>query len=153
MSEYIGLGLDEELEQETAEEQHGVLAFEQPKPKRPPFITWDTGKAQYKLKLTAVAISKVEQRFKRNLLSVVTDDGIPPVTTMLTIIQAAMLQFHHNMTFLRVQNAFDDYVANGGDQMKLLSDTIMPLLGVSGFFTDSQMEILTEEMKDADSPM
>lgn len=153
MSEYIGLGLDEELEKKTEGAQPDVLTFEQPKPKRPPFITWDTGKAQYKLKLTAVAISKVEQRFKRNLLSVVTDDGIPPVTTMLTIIQAAMLQFHHNMTFLRVQNAFDDYVANGGDQMKLLSDTIMPLLGVSGFFTDSQMEILTEEMKEADSPM
>lgn len=153
MSEYIGLGLDEELEQETEQTQPDILAFEQTKPKRAPYIMWDTGKAKYKLKLTAVAISKVEQRFKRNLLSVVTDDGIPPVTTMLTIIQAAMLQFHHNMTFLRVQNAFDDYVANGGDQMKLLSDTIMPLLGVSGFFTDSQMEILTEEMKEADSPM
>lgn len=150
MSEVIGLGLDEELEQET---QSATLTLEPKKAKRPPFITWDTGVEQYKLKLTAAAISKVEQRFKRNLLTVVTDDGIPPLNTMLTIIQAAMLLYHHNMTFLRVQNAYDAYVDNGGDQMKLLSDTIMPLLGVSGFFTDSQMEILTEEMKEADSPM
>lgn len=153
MSNIIGLGLDEELGQEGAGMAPIAPVAESTRAKRPPFITWDTGKEQYKLKLTAVAISKVEQRFKRNLLSVVTDDGIPPVTTMLTIIQAAMLQFHHNMTFLRVQNAYDAYVENGGDQMKLLSDTIMPLLGASGFFTDSQMEILTEEMKEADSPM
>ncbi len=153
MSEYIGTGLDEELEQATEEGQPDVLTFEQPKLKRPPFSIWNTGKMQYKLKLTATAISKVEQRFKRNLLAVVTDDGIPPVTTMLTIIQAAMLKFHHGMTFVKVQNAYDDYVDNGGDQMKLLSDVIMPLMGVSGFFTDSQMEILTEEMKEADSPM
>lgn len=153
MSEYIGVGLDEELEVEKHEEKSAVLTFEPAKPKRPPFITWDTGAAQYKLKLTASAISKVEERFKRNLLTVVTEDGIPPLNTMLTIIQAAMLLHHHGMTFLRVQNAYDAYVENGGDQMKLLSDTIMPLLGVSGFFTDSQMEILTEEMKEAESPM
>ena len=105
MSDIIGLGLDEELGQEGAGMAPIDPVAESTRSKRPPFITWDTGKEQYKLKLTAVAISKVEQRFKRNLLSVVTDDGIPPVTTMLTIIQAAMLQFHHNMTFLRVQNA------------------------------------------------
>ena len=83
----------------------------------------------------------------------VTDDDFLTVPTMMTIIQAAMLKFHHGMTFVKVQNAYDDYVDRGGDQMKLLSDVIMPLMGVSGFFTDSQMEIVTEEMKDADSPM
>lgn len=153
MSEVIGVGLDEELEQDVCGTKPEVLSLEPAKPKRPPFIVWDTGVEQYKLKLTASAISKVEQRFKRNLLTVVTEDGIPPLNTMLTVIQAAMLQHHHGMTFLRVQNAYDAYVENGGDQMKLLSDTIMPLLGVSGFFTESQMEILTEEMQEATSPM
>lgn len=153
MSEIIGLGLDEELEQGVDEPKNDVFDITARRAKRPPFITWDTGAEQYKLKLTASAIAKVEQRFKKNLLAVVTDDGIPPVTTMLTIIQAAMLQYHHGMTFQRVQNAYDAYVESGGNQTKLLSETIMPLLGISGFFTDSQMEILTEEMKEADSPM
>lgn len=149
MSDLFTQGLDEEL---TAEEI-GIDSPKEEKMKRKPYSTWNTGAKEFKLKLTASAISKIEEKYRKNLLVLIMDDGLPPVSTMLTVIQASMLKFHHGMTFIKVQDAYDEYVDNGGDQTKLFSEVIMPLLGVSGFFSQNQMEILTEEMKDADSPM
>ena len=121
------------------------------KPKRAPYTTWVVGGKEYKLRLTAVDIGKLEQKYRRNLLLYLTDDGLPAVADMLTVIQASMRSFHHGMTFLTVQGLFDTYVDEGGDQNKLMAEVLMPLLSVSGFFTPSQEEILAQEMKDIDS--
>lgn len=155
MENNFEMGLDDVIEN-TAEEntaQTLELVPESPKSKRKPFLLWTVAGIDYKLKLTASAICKLEQKYRKNLLLLITDEGLPPVTVMLTMIQAAMLQYHHKMTNIAVQNVYDQYVDEGGDQNKLMTDVIMPLLGVSGFFTQSQMEVLTEEMKDVDSAL
>ena len=69
---------------------------------------------------------------------------------MLTIIQAAAQKYHHKIDFKKVQNLYDEYVENGGSQIKLLSSVIMPILSVSGFFTQNQMEEIQEKMEDAE---
>ena len=142
------LGFDEEMMEET-EKTENLVDFK--KPKRRPFVVWQIGNEDYKLKLTASVITKLEQRFKRNLLLYLTEDGIPAVADMLTTIQAALQQYHHGMTFLKVQAMYDQYVDEGGDQNKLLAEVLMPLLAVSGFFTQSQAETLTEELKNLDT--
>lgn len=139
----------------------GIELDEQPKEEekvvpitRKPYSTWTVGDTEYKLKLRASEITRLEERFKENLLVVVTGgDGFPPLATMLTIIQGAMQAFHHGMTFGKVQSCFDQYVDEGGDQMKLMAEVIMPLLSVSGFFTETQKEALTESMKEMDTPL
>lgn len=118
---------------------------------RKPFALWSVGNATYRLKLTAGAICEIEKRFKSNLLMMLADEGIPPLATMLTIIQSAMLKFHHGMTYHKVQEAYDLYVEEGGDQNKLLSEVIMPLMAVSGFFTPAQQEEMEASMKNMDS--
>lgn len=139
-------GFDEEMV--TADTP--VSAVEE-KPRRAPYSVWKVGGVEYKLRLTAVNISKLEQRYRRNLLLYLTDDGLPAVADMLTVIQAAMSTHHHGMTFLKVQELYDSYIDGGGDQNKLFAEVLMPLLSVSGFFTQSQSEMLTQEMKDLDS--
>lgn len=142
-------GFDTEMMKEEAQAMpENTVEF---KPKRAPYAIWRVNGKEYKLRLTAVDISKLEQRYRRNLLIYLTDDGIPAVADMLTVIQAAMRTYHHGMTFLAVQGLFDAYVDEGGNQNKLMADVIMPLLAVSGFFTPSQEEVLTQEMKDIDS--
>ena len=149
MTGNIGMGFDEEMTTEqTAEAPANVIEF---KPKRAPYSAWTVGGKEYKLRLTAADIGKLEQRYRRNLLLYLTDDGIPALADMLTVIQAAMRTYHHGMTFLAVQSLYDEYVDSGGDQNSLMADVLMPLLGVSGFFTQNQVEILAQEMKSLDT--
>lgn len=156
MDEKLEMGFDDMAQDtKTSEEQEGVdiSLASPPKQKRKPFVVWSVKQTDYKLKLTASAICKLEQKYKRNLLLLLMEEGIPPIAVMLTVIQAAMLQYHHGMTYLAVQNAFDQYVEEGGDQNRLMVDVLMPLMGVSGFFTQAQMNMLSEEMKDMDSTL
>ena len=148
MTDTIAMGFDEEL---LKEEVQSAPRAEVTKQKRAPYAVWEVGGTEYKLRLTAVEIAKLEQRYRRNLLLYLTDDGIPAIADMLTVIQAAMRSYHHGMTFMTVQSLFDTFVDEGGDQNKLMTDVLMPLLAVSGFFTPSQAEMLTQEMKDLDS--
>ena len=151
MEDNLTMGLDD-IAEDITEEKPGLEAVNETQQiKRKPFVLWTVAGIDYKLKLTASSICKLEQKYKRNLLLLITDEGLPPIAVMLTVIQAAMLQYHHKMTNLAVQKVYDQYVDEGGDQSRLMTDVIMPLMGVSGFFTQSQMEVLTEEMKDMDA--
>lgn len=143
------VGFDEEMARENTSEmpQNAV----EMKPKRAPYTIWEVGGKEYKLRLTGADISKLEQKYRRNLLMYLTDDGIPAVADMLTVIQASMRTYHHGITFATVQGLFDSYVDEGGDQNALMADVLMPLLAVSGFFTQSQAEILAKEVKDFDT--
>ena len=151
MTDNIAMGFDEEMLKDEAAVVTEVRAGS--KPKRAPYTIWEVGGAEYKLRLTTVDISKLEQKYRRNLLIYLLDDDIPAVSDMLTVIQAAMRTYHHGMTFLNVQGLYDQYVNEGGDQNKLMGDVLMPLLAVSGFFTQSQEEILTQEIKNLDSSL
>lgn len=143
----IGMGFDDEMQSENI-----IINKIIDKPaKRAPYAIWDVRGTEYRLKLTAADITKLEQKYGRNLLLYLTEDGIPAVADMLTVIQASMRLYNHGMTFLAVQSLYDSFVEDGGDQNKLFGDVILPLLSVSGFFTRSQMEMLTQEMKDMDT--
>jgi hypothetical protein len=135
------MGFDEALE-ETTEKSETKKAS----PRRRPFAIWTVDGEDYKLRLTGAAIAKLEGQYKRNLLSVLTDD-MPPLAVMLTVIQAAMQQYHHGMKFSKVTELYDNYVNEGGDQTTLYIDIVMDLLEVSGFFTTNQAETLKAEME------
>ena len=124
---------------------------EEKKEVRKPYAVWEIEEGkELHLKLTTSAICKLEDKYRRNLLQVITSDDIPPLAIMLTIIQAAAQKYHHKTDFKKVQNLYDEYVENGGSQIKLLSSVIMPILSVSGFFTQNQMEEIQEKMGDAE---
>ena len=75
-------------------------------------------------------------------------DDIPPLSVMLTIIQAAMEPWEHGMSYTKVQNLYDYWAdKEGGNQTDLYSKVIIPTLAVSGFFTQEQADVLVEEMQ------
>jgi hypothetical protein len=147
MSEFNGL--DQELE---LEEQNNIVEI-QPKTKRKMFYEWEVDGVSYKLKLQTSVICKLEEKFGCNLLDVISKDGIPPLTHMLTIAQGAMAPWNHKMKYSDVQKLFDRYTEEGGDQLSFFSNVIMGTMAVSGFFTQSQAEELTEKMKQAELMM
>ena len=144
------MGFDEVLTEQEKTEDQKIVDITSYQPKRRPYCVWEVGSTEYKLRLTGSVIDKLEQKFKANLLNVLAADGLPPLSVMLTVIQAAMQQHHHGMKYRDVLELFDKYVDEGGDQTKLYTDVVMDLLAVSGFFTPSEEEVLKENLKDLD---
>lgn len=76
-----------------------------------------------------------------NIMNLV--DDMPALSTMLTIIQAAMLEWEHGIKYERIKQLYDQYTDEGGNQMSLYRDIVLPTLAVSGFFTeDATAQIL-----------
>ena len=115
--------------------------------KKKPFITWQVGENEYKLKLKTAVICQLEEKFKTNLFNLL-NGNIPPLGIMLTIIHGAMKEYEHGIKFTNVQGIFDRYCDDGGTQLTLLTDVIMPLMMVSGFFTESQSEEMETKMQE-----
>lgn len=150
MSEF---GLDEELVKEQSEELGGIPSIIPVAPKRRPYYEWEIRGNVYKLKLSTAVICKLEEKFRTNLLNVISGDGIPPLGTMLTIIQGAMIQYQHGIKYSKVQSLYDAYTNDGGDQLSFFSDVLMGTMAVSGFFTEEQAEELTGRLKTAQQMM
>lgn len=144
------MGFDEAIMEQEKTEDEKIVDIASYKPKRRPYCVWAVGENEYKLRLTGAVIDKLEQRYKTNLLNVLASDGLPPLSVMLTVIQASMQQHHHGVKYRDVLDMFDKYVDEGGDQTKLYTDVVMDLLEVSGFFTPSESEELKKSIKDLD---
>lgn len=71
-------------------------------------------------------------------------DDMPALSVMLTIIQAAMLPWEHGIKYENILNLFDKYVEEGGSQVDLYKDVVIPTLAVSGFFTQKMATEILE---------
>ncbi|HCT93007.1 MAG TPA: hypothetical protein DF613_16735 [Lachnospiraceae bacterium] len=142
-------GLDQELG--FTREQEKVIPIQEEKPRRKPFHIWEAGDKEYRMKLTTGMICKLEEKFRTNLLNVISADGVPPLGHMLTIAQGAMAPWYHNLSYADVQRIFDTYVDEGGNQLSFYSDVIMGVMAVSGFFTEAQAKEIAEKVKQDDT--
>lgn len=122
------------------------------KSKRAPFAYWEVGGKEYKLKLTTAVICQLEDKFKCNLMNILQNSGgMPPLAMMLTITQGAMKTWEHGVKYADVQNMFDKYCEEGGTQLSFMTDVLMPIYSVSGFFSEDQqaeMDRKLEEVKE-----
>ena len=135
----VMLGMDEVKKEEPKE-----------KPKKVPYALWTVNGEDYKLVLTTGDIVKLEQKFGKNLLALLDDEnGLPPLSTMLTITQAALTKYQHGYKFEKVLDLYDEYTAEGHTQSEFLSDVIIRIFEVSGFFTEAMMEELNRALTDA----
>lgn len=144
-------GFDEEMENgiQKKQEEEKVVELDERK-KRKPFAVWTVGGRDYKLKLMTSEIVKLEEKFKRNLLDVLYSSGsIPPLAMMLTITQAAMKKWEHGVKYEDVQRLFDQYCDEGGTQLTFMTDVLMEIYKVSGFFSESQAAVMDEKMEEA----
>lgn len=139
----MSLGLDEELNVE--EKKNEIIPLEE-KRKRQPFAYWEVGGESYRMKLNTSTICKLEDKFKCNLMDILSRYGnIPPLNVMLAITQGAMMPWKHGLRYEHVQSMFDKYCEEGGTQLSFLTDVLIPIYQVSGFFSDGQQESM--EMK------
>lgn len=143
-------GLDKELGYIEEVEKEEKAAE---KPRRRMFYEWEVGGISYRLKLPTSIVCSLEDKFKTNLINVISDDGIPSLSTMLTIVQGAISTYNHGIKYSDVQSIFDRYVDEGGNQISLYKDVILGVMEVSGFFMTGQAEKIKKSMEEAEMLM
>lgn len=139
--------LEENEKTPDAEETNKILKMPRP------FVSWEVGEETYKLKLTSAVIQKLEATFKTSLMNAVLDNGIPTVGVMVAVLQAGLQKFNHGMKSSQVETLYDAYIDGGKTQIDLLREVIYPLMGDAGFFTPTQLELMTREMGEVDSQL
>lgn len=140
-------GLDE---MEEKVDNSATVKFPDKKSKRRPFHYWTVRDKDYRLKLNTSMIEKLENKYRTNIINLVSNDGIPPLSVMLTVVQAAMAPWEHGIDYKKVQNLYDNWFEDGGNQITFFSEVLMPTMAVSGFFTEKQAASIMESMKDMD---
>lgn len=113
---------------------------------RKPFAVWTVAGKDYRLKLTTSSIITLEQKYKCNLLTLLNGSHgqIMPLTQMLNIIQGGLLAYEHGVKITKVHAMYTRYVEDGGTQLGLLDEVLLPLYEVSGFFPETQEESLED---------
>lgn len=138
-------GLDEELQ---VTETENIMDSQVKEKKRAAFHFWTVRGKEYKMKLTTSMITKLENKYRRNIVSIVMDDDVPPLGVMLTVAQAALAPWEHKVSYNDVERLYDSYLEEGGNMVEFFREVIVPTMAVSGFFTDKQVESILQSMEE-----
>lgn len=145
-------GLDEELQlNEQGTEVSDIEQKKKEKETRKAFHYWTVGGVEHKLKLNTSMITKLEGKYRTNVANLVITDGIPPLSVMLTIVQAAINPWEHGTSYSDVEKMFDAYLAEGGDQQSFFKNVLIPVMAVSGFFTEKQSREIQEKLAEQET--
>ena len=118
------------------------------------FAIWQVGGENYRMKLRTAEQLELEKIYKRNLFSLMGDaDNPPPLSTMLQITHAAMKPYHHGIKLKDVENLYSRYIGEGGSMLQFYVDVYMRIFAVSGFFSSSMEEDLTQSMEEISDKM
>lgn len=148
----MGLGGLEE-EKQDMDEKTMILLEEEKKKRRKAYHYWAVAGQEHRLKLTTGMIEKLENKYRTNIMMLVSNDGLPPLSVMLTILQAAISPWEHGVSYEDVKRLYNKWVEDGGNQMELYTNVLMPTLAVSGFFTANQAEVILGKLDGLDDLM
>lgn len=137
-------GIDEE-NIAVSDDNEKVVDLSDVKKKRRPFHYWNVAGREYRLKLNADMICRLEEKYGKSLLSFI--DDLPPLPVMLTIIQAALKPWEHGIKYEDVKNLYDKWIEEGNSQTELFTKVILPVFVVSGFFPAEASEKMLSELE------
>ena len=114
---------------------------------RKPFLVWKVKDTEYKLKLTAGEISRLEEMYGCSLLKLLDDNM--RLFIALDIIHGAMQKFQHGIDREKLDSIYDDYIDEGGSLIELIQNVILEVFKVSGFFSQDIEKSMAKELKKA----
>ena len=116
---------------------------------RKPFVVWSVDGTDYKLKLTTQGITKLEEKFKTNLMNLMGGDDMPALKNMLIVTHEALQKYHHGIKLNDVYDMFDQYVEAGGSQTDFMTNVFIQIYQVSGFLSEKMGEEMDEKLEEA----
>ncbi len=72
---------------------------------------------------------------------------MPPLNVMCGIIHMSAQRFHHGLSYNSIKALVDDYIEEGGSQLELFTDVLVPIFEVSGFFSLEMGQAMAENME------
>lgn len=118
--------------------------------KRAPFAVWTVDDEDYKLHLRTQDIVILEDKLNSNPINVIMGNGLPSLKVILLIVHQATKQYQHGLKFDDIQNIFDKYCEEGGNQTQFMTDVVIPLFKCSGFFSGAQAKAMDQKIEEAD---
>ena len=106
------------------------------------FINFEVGNNTYKLRLNTRAIVLLEKQLGCNPLNIfgATYDTIPTITVMVSILHAALQQYHHSISLNDAYDVFDEWVGEGHATTDFIP-VIMDIYKASGIIPKDSKEI------------
>lgn len=96
------------------------------------YIDFKAGSKEYKLRLNTRNIIALEKQLGCNPLAIFGDgEVIPTVTTMVTILHAALQQYNHGITLNDAFEIFDEWLADGNTAIAFIN-IILEIYKASG---------------------
>ena len=103
------------------------------------YTTITIGGIDYKARLTAKACVDLEKKLGTNPLNVfsqiATDGSIPPLGTLILILQASLVTYEHGITIDKAYELYDKFIDDGNTLMDLVP-ILMDIFKTSGFFKE-----------------
>lgn len=97
----------------------------------------------YKCRLNARACVDLEKKLGTNPLNlfmeIANTSKLPELNTLITILQASLVQYQHGMNIDKTYELYDNFVDEGHNMMDLIP-VIMEIFKVSGFFPEEVEE-------------
>ncbi|MEQ2632580.1 DUF6096 family protein [Roseburia inulinivorans] len=126
-----------------------VVSMDEKKNMRPQFAYWEIDEnTKLKLKITTEQTLELEKKYRRNLIGMIGDeDNIPPLTTMLQVVHAAAVPWQHGIKLKDIISLYKKYQEKGGTQLNFYVDVYIQTFMVSGFFSSSMVEDVSDGMK------
>jgi hypothetical protein len=104
------------------------------------YTEFTAGNKDYRLRLNTRAIITLEKAIGCNPLSIFGDgETIPPVSTMIAILHAALQPLEHGISYNDACDIFDDYLDDGHQMTDFLA-VIVEIYKASGLIKDVEVD-------------
>ena len=96
---------------------------------------------EYKLRLNTRNIVALEKQIGCNPLAIFGADGeqMPTISTMVTILNYSLQQYHHGISMLDAYDIFDKWIEDGNSTTDFIS-VIIDIYKVSGIIKNDNVE-------------
>jgi hypothetical protein len=96
------------------------------------YYDFEAGNKTYKLRINTRNIIQLEKALGCNPLGIFGDgETVPTITVMVTVLHAALQQYHHGISANDAYDIFDDYIADGNTAIDFVN-VILEIYKVSG---------------------
>ena len=96
------------------------------------YYDFEAGNKQYKLRINTRSVVQLEKVLGCNPLGIFGDgETLPTITVMVTVLHAALQQYHHGITLNDAFDIFDKYLEDGNNATDFVT-VILEVYKVSG---------------------
>ena len=105
------------------------------------YVNFEANNKTYKLRLNTRNVVALEKALGGNPLSIFDTKGetLPSVTTMVTVLHAALQQYNHGISLNDAYDIFDDYI-NDGNSVDAFIYVILDIYRESGLIPKEDEE-------------